>query len=113
MLRLIKKRFFINAEKFMLFLFFSLFFTFLLYLTGIFQYFLDSTQIMLIRGTYIISLILLVCSVYYGGIIMLTNLGKRIAKAKRIRKYIFFISLLVFSTIILLISQFILVWATN
>ena len=111
MVILIKKRFFINAERFMLFLFFALSFTFLLYLTGNFQYFLDSNQIMLIRITNITSLILLVCTVYYGTIIRVTNLGKRITKRKRIRKYIFFAVLFLFSIIILIISRFILVWA--
>ena len=110
MIELIKKHFFLYAEKFMLFLFFSLLFTFLLYLTGNFQYFLDSNQIMLLEITNIISVTLLVCSVFYGSIIMGTNIRKYIRKKKRIRKYIFFILLFLFSIIIFFISRFVLVW---
>ncbi|MCL2480827.1 MAG: hypothetical protein FWF38_03855 [Spirochaetaceae bacterium] len=110
MLKLIKKSFFVYSEKFMLFLFFLLFFTFLLYLTGNFQYFLDSNQILLLEIMDIISVILLVCSVFYGSIIMVTNAGRHIRKKRRIQKYMFFISLFIFSAIIFFISRFILVW---
>ncbi|MCL2705680.1 MAG: hypothetical protein FWE72_05675 [Spirochaetaceae bacterium] len=110
MLKLIKKSFFVNAEKFMLFLFFSAFFTFLLYITGNFQNFLDSNQIMLIEVADIISVVLLVCSVFYGSIIMVTNAAKHIRKKRKTRKYMFFISLFIFSTTIFFISRFILVW---
>jgi uncharacterized membrane protein len=110
MISIIKKRFFVYSEKFMLVLFFSLFFTFLLYLTGNFQYFLDSNQIMLLEIADIISVVLLVCSVFYGSIIMMTNTGKHIKKKRRIRKCMFCVSLFLFSSVIFFISHFILAW---
>ena len=110
MIEVIKKHFFVQTEKIMLFLSFSLFFVFLLYLTGNFQFFLDSNQIMLLQIANVISVILLVCSVFYGSIMIITKTGKHMRKKRKIRKYSFFISLFIFSSIIFFISRFILVW---
>ncbi|MCL2295327.1 MAG: hypothetical protein FWC36_10785 [Spirochaetes bacterium] len=106
----ITKRFFVRAEKFILFLFFLLFFTFLLYITGNFQLFLDANQVMLLRIANAISALLLVCSVFYGSILMVTDIGKEMKKDKRIRRYILFTSLFLFSAFIFFMSRFILVW---
>jgi len=108
MIDLTRKRYFLIAEKLILFLFFSLLFIFTLYFSGNFQSFLDTTQILLLEINYTIAFILFVLSVIYGSIIILSGAGRRKQLSGR---YIFFLITFILSSVIFFTSKFILVWA--
>ncbi len=115
MINLTRGKYFLFAEKVMLFLLFLLLFIFTLYLSGNFQHFLDSTQIMLLEMSVSVSVVLVIYAIAYGCVLFFSVSGisgsrKRVRKKIPLRKYIFFLLSFLSGSLIFFISRFILVW---
>ncbi|MDX9800317.1 MAG: hypothetical protein RBT69_03145 [Spirochaetia bacterium] len=108
MIDITRKWFFRIGEKILILLFFILLFVFTLYISGNTQYFLDSTQIMLLDIAVGAAIILFTSSIVYGSALVLSGAGR---KKHLTGKYLFFLSSMLISTAIFFLSKIILVWA--
>ncbi len=108
MIDLTRKWFFRASEKILIFLFFIHLFVFTLYISGNFQSFLDSTQIMLLNITVGAAIILFTSSIVYGSVLVLSGAGR---KKHLTGKYIFFLASLLISAAVFALSKIILVWS--
>ncbi len=100
--------FFRLLEKVVVFFYFFLFFIITLYISGNFQFFLDSTQTMLLRISEITAFILVFLSLLYGIAMIVSGAG---TKRKLLKRFLFFLLAFISGTAVFFISKIILVWA--
>lgn len=102
-----RKKTFRAGEKILLVLFFALIFVFTLYISGNFQSFLDSTQLMLLELLVFVSLSVSFLSFLYGCVILVSGAGRR---AELNGKFFFFIISLASGVTVFFFSRLILAW---